>query len=72
VNAQTDHTTYFSGVEQILRRYDGRPHWGKLHSRTAEDLMPCYAHWSDFRRVRDDVDPDRLFGNAYLERVLGR
>jgi len=71
VNAQTDHTAYFAGVERVLRAYDGRPHWGKLHTRTAEDLAPAYPRFADFLAVRDRVDPDRLFTNAYLDRVLG-
>jgi FAD-linked oxidoreductase len=71
VNARTDHTSYFTGVEQLLRSYDGRPHWGKLHTRTAADLAPCYPRFADFLAVRDQVDPDRSFGNAYLDRVLG-
>jgi L-gulonolactone oxidase len=71
VNARTDHAAYFAGVEDILRRYDGRPHWGKLHTRTAADLEPAYPRWSEFRAVRDRLDPDRLFTNAYLRRVLG-
>ena len=71
VNARTDHTSYFSGVERVLRTHDGRPHWGKLHSRTAEDLAPAYPRFADFLAVRDRVDPDRLFTNRYLERVLG-
>jgi len=71
VNAATDHTAYFTGVEEILRRYDGRPHWGKVHTRTAEDLAPAYPRWQEFLDGRDALDPDRLFANAYLERVLG-
>ena len=71
VNAQTDHADYFETVERVLRDYDGRPHWGKLHNRTAEDLAPVYPRWADFARVRDQVDPDRLFTNPYLKRVLG-
>jgi L-gulonolactone oxidase len=71
MNAQTDHLAYFAGVEEILRRYDGRPHWGKLNTRTAEDLAPSYPRWAEFQAVRDRLDPDRLFGNAYLRRVLG-
>jgi L-gulonolactone oxidase len=71
VNAQTDHADYFETVERVLRDYDGRPHWGKLHTRTAEDLAPVYPRWADFARVRDQVDPDRLFMNPYLKRVLG-
>ena len=71
VNAQTDHTAYFTGVERVLRAYAGRPHWGKLHTRTAADLAPAYPRFADFLAVRDRVDPDRLFTNAYLDRVLG-
>ena len=71
VNAQTDHTAYFRAVEQVMRAHDGRPHWGKLHTRTAEDLAPAYPRWDDVLRVRDRVDPERLFANGYLERVLG-
>ena len=71
VNAQTDHASYFLAVERLLREYDGRPHWGKLHTRTAADLEPAYPRWAEFQRVRDRVDPDRLFGNAHLARVLG-
>ena len=71
VNAQTDHASYFLTVEWLLREYDGRPHWGKLHTRTAADLEPAYERWTDFQRLRDQVDPERLFTNQYLERVLG-
>ena len=71
VNARTDHTAYFTAVEEVLRAHDGRPHWGKLHTRTAADLAPAYPHWTDFARVRDAVDPDRLFTNRHLDRVLG-
>lgn len=71
MNAQTDHTAYFAGIEEILRGYDGRPHWGKLNSRTAADLAPSYPRWDEFHAVRDRLDPDRLFSNDYLRRVLG-
>lgn len=71
VNERTPHAAYFDAVEAVLKGYDGRPHWGKLHTRTAADLAPAYPRWDDFARVRDRVDPDRLFANAYLERVLG-
>ena len=71
VNAQTDHTSYFSGVEEVLKRYDGRPHWGKLHTRSADNLAPAYPRWEDFAKLRTELDPDRMFANAYLDRVLG-
>jgi len=71
MNPQTDHTAYFKGVEDILRGYDGRPHWGKLNTRTAADLAPAYPRWEEFQGIRDRLDPDRVFSNTYLRRVLG-
>ncbi|MGZ5417349.1 MAG: D-arabinono-1,4-lactone oxidase [Nocardioides sp.] len=71
VNARTDHRAYFGAVERVLREHGGRPHWGKLHTRTAADLAPDFPRWTDFAAVRDRVDPDRLFTNGYLDRVLG-
>lgn len=66
-----DPTEYFEAVEAIAREHGGRPHWGKMHFRTADDLRPAYPHFDDFLAVRDRLDPDRVFTNPYLERVLG-
>ncbi|HET6815951.1 MAG TPA: D-arabinono-1,4-lactone oxidase [Mycobacteriales bacterium] len=63
---------YFRAVESELRQLGGRPHWGKMHWRPAEDLRPVYPRFDEFVTTRDAVDPDRVFGNAYLETVLGR
>ena len=66
-----DPTEYFAAVEQIMRRHDGRPHWGKMHNRTAADLRDSYPRFDDFLAVREKLDPRRTFANDYLHRVLG-
>jgi FAD/FMN-containing dehydrogenase len=66
-----DHTSYFAGIEAIMRAHDGRPHWGKVHTRTAADLAPAYPRFGEFLAMRDRLDPDRVFSNTYLRRVLG-
>ncbi|MGZ4465373.1 MAG: D-arabinono-1,4-lactone oxidase [Nocardioides sp.] len=66
-----DHTSYFAGIESIMRDHDGRPHWGKVHTRTAADLAPAYPRFDDFLAMRDRLDPDRIFANRYLRKVLG-
>ncbi|SFC00826.1 L-gulonolactone oxidase [Nocardioides terrae] len=65
------HEAYFALLEPVLRAAAGRPHWGKLHTRTRADLEPAYERFGDFLAMRDRLDPDRLFANPYLERVLG-
>ncbi|HEX8743396.1 MAG TPA: D-arabinono-1,4-lactone oxidase [Thermoleophilaceae bacterium] len=66
-----EHETYFRAVESIMREYDGRPHWGKRHYRTAADLAPAYPDWDRFAEARERLDPNRRFRNDYLDRVLG-
>ena len=66
-----EHRDYFALLEPIMRAHDGRPHWGKVHTRTAEDLRPTYARFDDFLAMRDRLDPDRVFANAHLDRILG-
>jgi L-gulono-1,4-lactone dehydrogenase len=66
-----DHHEYFRAVEQIFRAHAGRPHWGKIHYQDAESLRTLYPKFDDFLGVRDKLDPDRMFANPYLDRVLG-
>lgn len=61
----------FAAFEAIVREHDGRPHWGKLHTLGADDLGRLYPRFGDVQRVRDRVDPERLFANAHLTHVLG-
>jgi L-gulono-1,4-lactone dehydrogenase len=62
---------YFEAVEEIMRDYGGRPHWGKRHFQTAASLVPLYPRWADFQAARDELDPGRVFTNEYAARVLG-
>lgn len=65
------HEAYFGAVENVMTALGGRPHWGKLHTRTAEDLRLLYPGFDAFVALRDRLDPDRRFTNADLDRVLG-
>ncbi|MFG3600218.1 D-arabinono-1,4-lactone oxidase [Micromonospora chersina] len=62
---------YFRAFEEVATGLDGRPHWGKLHWRTADSLATAYPKFTDFQKVRDRLDPDNRFSNPYLEQVLG-
>ena len=66
-----DFDSYFRGVERIMDDYDGRPHWGKRHFQTASTLAPRYPDWDAFQAVRHRLDPDGVFANDYVARVLG-
>ena len=66
-----DATEYFEEVEQIMLGFEGRPHWGKMHTLDAAALRERYPRFDDFVGLRDRLDPERLFRNPYLDRVLG-
>ena len=45
---RTDHRRFFTAAEDILWSHAGRPHWAKLHTRTATDLRPRYPNFDRF------------------------
>ena len=65
------HERYFAEAERIFVAHEGRPHWGKLHTRDAAYFADVYPRFAEFTALRDRLDPDRRFANAYLHRVLG-
>ncbi|MFK4227121.1 D-arabinono-1,4-lactone oxidase [Streptomyces sp. NPDC019890] len=67
----TPYQAYFTAVERIMTAHGGRPHWGKVHSRDAAYFAEVYPRFGEFTALRDRLDPERLFGNDYLRRVLG-
>ncbi|MFG2645592.1 D-arabinono-1,4-lactone oxidase [Streptomyces sp. NPDC048370] len=67
----TPHRAYFTAVERIMTAHGGRPHWGKVHTRDAAYFSEVYPRFAEFTELRDRLDPDRLFANDYLRRVLG-
>jgi L-gulonolactone oxidase len=71
VPASVDHEPYFRLVARVLDGYGARPHWGKLHELDAELLRTRYPRFDEFVRLRDAVDPEGVFSNPYLDRVLG-
>ncbi|MBB2986876.1 FAD-binding protein [Terracoccus luteus] len=58
-------------IEEGLLPLGARPHWGKCFAADAGALAPLYPRFGDFLALRDRVDPDRVFGNTFLDRVLG-
>ncbi|HKT04972.1 MAG TPA: D-arabinono-1,4-lactone oxidase [Rugosimonospora sp.] len=62
---------YFDQFEKVATGLAGRPHWGKMHSLGADDLRPAYPRFDDFLAVRDKLDPQRVFANAYTNRIFG-
>jgi FAD-linked oxidoreductase len=61
-----DHAFFFELIEPILRRYEGRPHWGKMHSLKSGDFATLYPKWKEAV-----ADPQGRLLNAHLREVFG-
>ncbi|MBP8909808.1 MAG: hypothetical protein KBG34_10430, partial [Pseudoxanthomonas sp.] len=66
-----DYHNVFAQIEPIFWKYDGRPHWGKLHTLNARQLQPLYPKWKDFIDVRQALDPHGKFLNPHLRSLFG-
>lgn len=66
-----EHESFFRDCQAAFLNHGGRPHWGKMQYLGHEALAKLYPQWGRFQKVRDEVDPDRVFENPYLKQVLG-
>jgi FAD/FMN-containing dehydrogenase len=69
-DAKLDCDAFFADCEPIFTAHRGRPHWGKLHTRTAGDLRALYPAFDRFRALCAELDPGRVFANDYLRELF--
>ena len=65
-----DYQQIFSLVEPIFLKYQGRPHWGKLHTQTAKTLQNLYPKWDEFQQLRQKLDPSQKWLNPHLQNLF--
>ncbi len=65
-----DYWDYLRAVDRILRGYGGRPHWGKLHFLTGDDVTAIYPKANDFRALRRKLDPEGVYLNDHLAQLF--
>jgi FAD/FMN-containing dehydrogenase len=66
-----DYWNYLADVDAILRPYGARPHWGKLHFNTREDMPALYPRYQAFQAIRRRLDPEGRFLNDHLRGLFG-
>jgi FAD/FMN-containing dehydrogenase len=67
---QEDYEPLFRVVEPVFWKYEGRPHWGKLHTLTASRLQHLYPKWREFAELRKQLDPGGKFLNGCLRKLV--
>ena len=66
-----DYWNYLTDVDAILRDYGARPHWGKLHFNTRDDMPALYPRYEAFQAIRRRLDPEGMFLNDHLRALFG-
>jgi FAD/FMN-containing dehydrogenase len=66
-----DYHNFFAQVEPIFWKYEGRPHWGKLHTLNVHQLSKLYPRMKEFLDARAALDPGGKFLNGHLRSVFG-
>jgi len=61
---------YFAEFQDLMRDYQGRPHWGKTFHRTAGELRALYPQYDQFASLRRQLDPEGVFRNHFVDRVF--
>ena len=68
--ADNPHWDFFREAEHEFRRFDARPHWGKLNSLKTAELRSLFPLLDRFTAVRRRLDPNGVFLNDYLRPIL--
>lgn len=66
-----DYKKYFAEIEPIFWKYNGRPHWGKIHTLDAKKQQTLFPRFNDFLEIRQAMDPKNIFTNDHINHVLG-
>jgi len=67
-----DYHEYFDEYQKLMESLGGRPHWAKIHTWTETQISQSYPKWEDFKNLRAKLDPNKVFWNAYLERIFSK
>jgi L-gulonolactone oxidase len=68
---ESEYKRYFLAFEREMLKFGGRPHWAKdCHLKGDDDFAPLYPKWYAFKALRDKLDPNQVFVNPFVSRIL--
>lgn len=53
-----------------MKSHKARPNWGKLFDLTGKDLENLFPRWADFKKVKQQLDPQNIFTNIHLDKLF--
>jgi len=61
---------FLKAVDEALRPFSARPHWGKLHFLNRDRVEELYPDFNRFQSIRKTMDPANLFLNKHLAELF--
>lgn len=61
---------YMQSFEAIIKKYQGRPHWGKETAFSKAEVQTQYPEMSTFQSIRKELDPHGIFINEYINEMI--
>lgn len=65
-----DDSAYFRWVFEMMEKYDGRAHWGKVNRYAETDIATYYPQAKKFNEIRQFFDPENIFMTHYFKRIF--
>lgn len=65
-----DDVPYFKWVDALMKKYDGRPHFGKMNKLHGEETKALYPQLGRFLEIRKQFDPADVFMTHYMQNLL--
>ena len=66
-----DNRPYFKWVQSIMKKYGGRPHFGKMNNLNAKEMESLYPNLDRFNEIRQENDPENVFYTRYFRNLIG-
>lgn len=63
-------TKFLPRLEETLKPFDVRPHWGKQFAMRPDELRARYEKFDMFKQLVANYDPEGKFRNAFMRQVL--
>jgi len=61
---------YFNAVYDAMKGLGARFHWGKHFNHGAKEIDQLYPKFTDFKALRENMDPKGIFVNKFLAKTF--
>ena len=70
--SRSGYERFYKAFYNLMLKYDGRPHWGKINYLDKADVKKLYGdNYDKFVKVRKTLDPDGVFSNTFTRTIFG-